>query len=120
MLVMGPWIHGGWSHGDGESLGPVPFNAKTADFFRENIELPFFEFHLKGKGASQASQGLGLPDRHQPVAASSTAWPPKEARPKALYLRAGGPAGLRPAGRRRRRRRYDEYVERSRPSRCRS
>ena len=53
MLVMGPWSHGGWSHADGQSLGPVPFNAKTSEFFRENIELPFFEFYLKGKGPFQ-------------------------------------------------------------------
>ena len=50
VLVMGPWLHGGWSRGDGASLGPVPFNSKTAAYFREQIELPFFEYHLKGKG----------------------------------------------------------------------
>ena len=49
-LVMGPWKHGGWGHDDGESLGPVSFNAKTSLFFRETIEMPFFEFYLKGKG----------------------------------------------------------------------
>jgi len=52
-LVMGPWDHGGWSRpGGGEVLGDVPFHAKTADFFRDQIEFPFFEFHLKGKGAN--------------------------------------------------------------------
>ncbi len=49
-LVMGPWIHGGWSQGDGASLGPVQFGAKTGEFFREHIEFAFFEHHLKGKG----------------------------------------------------------------------
>ena len=24
VLVMGPWLHGGWEHGDGSSLGPGP------------------------------------------------------------------------------------------------
>src|SRR4029079_5173771 len=46
-LVMGPWVHGGWSGGDGDRLGDVRFNAKTAEFYRENIEFPFFEDHLK-------------------------------------------------------------------------
>jgi len=50
LLVMGPWIHGGWARSDGQSVGPISFNAKTSDFFRESIELPFFEFYLKGKG----------------------------------------------------------------------
>src|SRR5205085_10887283 len=51
LLVMGPWLHGGWNagQGDGSSLGPVSFNSKTAEFYREKIELPFFEFHLKGE-----------------------------------------------------------------------
>src|SRR6266851_699374 len=29
MLVMGPWVHGGWSGGEGSKLGDVPFNANT-------------------------------------------------------------------------------------------
>jgi putative CocE/NonD family hydrolase len=48
VLVMGPWVHGGWARGDGDALGPVKFNAKTAPYYREKIELPFFEYHLKG------------------------------------------------------------------------
>src|SRR4029077_18135856 len=46
-LVMGPWVHGGWSREDGDRLGDVSFNAKTAEFYRTQIELPFFEHHLK-------------------------------------------------------------------------
>ena len=47
-LVMGPWAHGSWSRGDGDRLGDLRFHSKTAEFFREKIELPFFEQHLKG------------------------------------------------------------------------
>jgi predicted acyl esterase len=49
-LVMGPWYHGQWGgRGDpGEFLGSVKFDAKTAVFYRESIEFPFFEHHLKG------------------------------------------------------------------------
>src|SRR3989454_12290436 len=50
VLVMGPWVHGGWSFGEGSSLGDVRFDAKTAEFYRENIELPFFNHFLKDKG----------------------------------------------------------------------
>src|SRR5207344_2893836 len=49
-IVVGPWVHGGWSGGDGYHLGQVKFNSKTALYYREQIEFPFFEFHLKGKG----------------------------------------------------------------------
>lgn len=49
-LVMGPWFHGGWSRGDGSYLGNVRFGAKTAKYYQEEIELPFFNYYLKEKG----------------------------------------------------------------------
>jgi uncharacterized protein len=107
-LVMGPWQHGGWNGGDGASLGPVRFNAKTAEFFREKVELPFFNFHLKGKGEFKAPKawvfetGTNTWRRYD-------AWPPREARQKALYLHAGGRlASDAPA--KKEETAYDEYV----------
>jgi putative CocE/NonD family hydrolase len=106
MIVMGPWIHGGWSRGDGDHLGPVPFNAKTAVFFRDNIEFPFFLFHLKGKGEPKLPEAYmfetGRNEWHK-----HEEWPPKAARPKTFYLRDGGrlasQASSDAAG-------FDEYV----------
>ena len=51
VLVMGPWRHGGWARTSGESLGNVTFGSATAEYYRENIELPFFDYYLKGKGS---------------------------------------------------------------------
>jgi putative CocE/NonD family hydrolase len=87
ILVMGPWLHGGWSRGDGESLGHVHFNSKTSAFYREQIELPFFEFHLKGVGEFKHPEawvfetGTNQWRKHD-------AWPPKTARCRPLYLDA--------------------------------
>jgi len=50
LLVMGPWPHGGWSWMDGDRLGDARFGDKTGAFYREKIELPFFNYYLKGKG----------------------------------------------------------------------
>src|SRR5262249_33997126 len=89
VLVMGPWNHGGWGRGDGDALGPVRFNAKTAAFYREHIELPFFEFHLKDKGAFKHPKawafetGTNQWRRHD-------AWPPKGAKPRSLYFQGKG------------------------------
>jgi putative CocE/NonD family hydrolase len=92
-LVMGPWSHGGWSRSDGASLGHVPFNAKTSVYFREQIELPFFEFHLKGKGAGKFPKAwvfeTGANQWHQ-----HDAWPPAATRAQSLYLHAGGRLGF--------------------------
>ncbi len=46
-FVMGPWVHGGWQWTDGQKLGEVEFGAKTAVFFRDSIEFPFFMHTLK-------------------------------------------------------------------------
>ena len=51
MLVMGPWSHGGWSRGDGDKLGNLDFGVKTAAFFRDQIQFPFFMQYLKDKPA---------------------------------------------------------------------
>ena len=40
-LVEGPWVHGGWARSDGDHLGDIQFNAKTAEYFRKNIQFPF-------------------------------------------------------------------------------
>jgi putative CocE/NonD family hydrolase len=109
VLVMGPWVHGGWSRSDGQSLGPVPFNAKTSEFFRESIELPFFEFHLKGKGELKQPEAWAFQTGTNQWR-QFDAWPPKQARPKSLYLRAGGRLALEPAGKSGSEAPYDEYV----------
>jgi hypothetical protein len=49
-LVIGPWIHGGWARTDGSFLGNVSFGSKTSLYYRDSIELPFFNFYLKEKG----------------------------------------------------------------------
>jgi len=89
MLVMGPWVHGGWARGDGDRLGDVSFAAKTGPFYREHIELPFFNHHLKDRPDPKLPEayvfetGRNQWRRH-------TAWPPAEAKPTPIYLRAGG------------------------------
>ncbi len=88
-LVEGPWVHGGWSRGDGASLGDVNFGSDTATFFRDNIEAPFFDHYLKGRSWT------GLPKAYTFETGSNVwkkyeAWPPPAATAKTLYLQAGG------------------------------
>ena len=89
MLVMGPWRHGRWASTNGESLGDIPFNSKTAVFYREKIEFPFFQHYLKGEGELTHPEawvfvtGLNEWRRYD-------SWPPKTARPLSLFFYAGG------------------------------
>ncbi len=87
-LVEGPWVHGGWARSDGSHLGDVQFGAKTAEYFRQNIQFPFFEHYLKGKG--EAPPKAVVFETGTNVWRHFDQWPPKEAMPKVLYLHAGG------------------------------
>lgn len=107
MLVMGPWSHGGWSRGDGDKLGNIGFGVKTAAFFRDQIQFPFFMQYLKDKpaGLPKAYMFLtGINEWHR-----QTEWPPQRAKEMILFLDAGGslkiaaPAGTGPNS-------FDEYV----------
>ncbi len=98
ILVMGPWYHGGWSRSDGELLGNVHFDSKTAAFYRENIELPFFQHFLKNKGAMTLPEAFVF-ETGTNVWRQYDAWPPRKAAPKRLYLRPERQALLRPAAR---------------------
>lgn len=89
LLVMGPWVHGGWSRGDGESLGHVTFNSKTAAFYREQIEFPFFEFHLRGEGKPSHPEAWVF-ETGTNVWRKYDTWPPKATTPKSFYLGADG------------------------------
>jgi putative CocE/NonD family hydrolase len=108
ILVMGPWRHGGWSRADGEGLGHVKFNAKTSVFFREEIELPFFEFQLKGKGTFNHAKAWVFETGTNQWRKHDT-WPPRDARPASLYFHAGGKLSFEPPGSRDAGDLYDEY-----------
>jgi uncharacterized protein len=113
-LVMGPWTHGSWSGGNGDTLDNLRFKENTSLFYRENIEFPFFLEHLKG-------QGNGLKTEDNPkvpkawVFATGTnkwyrfdTWPPTNVVRRSLHLEAGGKLSFDPpAGGRER---FDEYT----------
>jgi len=94
-IAVGPWVHGGWARYEGKSLGRVLFNSNTGDYYREHIIFPFFEQYLKGNS-----------DAHLPVAymfetgtnvwRQYSAWPPKEAQNKSLYLHGNGKLSFDP------------------------
>ncbi|MDR3739236.1 MAG: CocE/NonD family hydrolase [Terracidiphilus sp.] len=87
-IVEGPWVHGGWARSDGDHLGDISFNAKTGDYFRKNVQFPFFEHYLKGKGAAQPKAVVF--ETGSNVWRSFEAWPPKAATAKTLYFHANG------------------------------
>ena len=66
MLVMGPWVHGGWSRSTATASATCSFGSKTAEFYRDDIELPFFDVPPQGQGPTPAScprRGCSRPAR---------------------------------------------------------
>jgi putative CocE/NonD family hydrolase len=106
-LVMGPWRHGGWSRGAGSSLGDITFGQDTAPFYQEQIELPFFKFHLKGGDAPKLPEAYVFETGRNQWRTFDT-WPPAQTKTLAFYLSARGalsataPTDARDA--------FDEYV----------
>ena len=94
-LVMGPWAHGGWGRGPGDTLGHFSFKAKTSEHYREKIELPFFRHFLKGD-TNYTPTEAHIFETGTHVWRKFDAWPPKQAVARTLYLRAGGALAFSP------------------------
>ncbi len=89
-IVMGPWAHGQWGGRFGFNMGNVRFGENTSFTYQNNIEIPFFNYYLKGKG-------------DEPKIAEATVfmtganewkkfdqWPPAATQPRLVYLAPGG------------------------------
>lgn len=108
ILVLGPWVHGGWARQKGDSLGEVRFDVATAEFYREQIELPFFNHFLKDKGKLELPEAYVFETGTNQWRKHAT-WPPQQAAAKPFYLRASGKLSFDPPTASERDA-FDEYV----------
>ena len=93
-LCAGPWYHGAWKKSWYRNIGNVWFSPWSAEYFREQVEFPFFEHYLNGKQELPAivcilPSGETMPDadaagsrKHSVVNArpdwqKMDSWPPK-------------------------------------------
>jgi putative CocE/NonD family hydrolase len=88
-LVEGPWVHGGWAHFEGNHLGSVSFASNTAADFRENIQFPFFEKYLKGRGTEDLPKATAF-ETGTNVWRRYSNWPPPNAKTRVLYFQDQG------------------------------
>ncbi len=93
-IVMGPWFHGQWGgRGDGSYLGNVQFNSKTSEWYQNNIEVPFFNYHLKGKGSLNDLAEATIFFSGENNWKQFEQWPPKEMQAQSMYLQPNGILG---------------------------
>jgi putative CocE/NonD family hydrolase len=94
-LVVGPWNHGGWSRGDGASLGRVRFDSATGKYFRSQVQAPWFAHHLKGRGRLDLPAALTFQTGSNRWV-SSDRWPPRGVNARNLYFHPGGRLAFEP------------------------
>jgi putative CocE/NonD family hydrolase len=109
VLVVGPWHHGGWAGGSGDRLGAISFGSSTAAFYRQEIELPFFEKYLKDKDLTAPAEATVF-ETGSNNWRTFDAWPPKTTEPKQLFLREGGSLQLAAPEAAKAGQGFDEYV----------
>jgi putative CocE/NonD family hydrolase len=88
-IVIGPWYHGQWARDEGSKVGILEFGAKTSVEYQEEMLLPFFEHHLKGKGPGLTAKAYVF-ETGTNRWRTFDAWPPKETFTRSLYLGANG------------------------------
>jgi len=104
-LVMGPWTHGSWTRGNNDALGNVRFHSETGPYYRQNIELAFFNHYLKGTANPELPKAT-IFETGSNQWKKYSAWPPAEAKEKNLYFHANGLLSFdAPAGDG-----YDEFI----------
>ncbi|HEY3782960.1 MAG TPA: CocE/NonD family hydrolase [Fimbriimonadaceae bacterium] len=85
-IVMGPWFHGGWAGGEGQTFGDIDFGQDPGAYYRDQVEFPFFDHYLRGAPKPDLPKALMFEtgsnkwDRFDK-------WPPK-VNHKNLYLQA--------------------------------
>ncbi len=90
-IVIGPWFHGGWGgRSDGSALGNVRFGMKTSEWYQNNIEVPFFNYYLKGKGDSSKIAEATIFFTGENTWHKLAQWPPANEQTRNLYLQENG------------------------------
>jgi hypothetical protein len=91
-LVMGPWFHGQWASTDGTHMGNIRFGSNTSFWYQNNIEIPFFNYYLKGKGdiSKQAEATIFFSGENKWH--DYPQWPPAASQETLIYLGENGSA----------------------------
>lgn len=85
-IVMGPWTHGDWARNNKEQIiNHIYFGDDISANYQKDVELPFFEHHLKGNGELMLPEAYVF-DTGTKEWNSYSQWPPKEIPPVTFYF----------------------------------
>jgi uncharacterized protein len=97
-LVMGPWYHTQWANWNGTHLGNVQFGQNTSTWYQKNVEVPFFNYFLKGKGSISSLAEATIFITGENAWHSFSEWPPAGAKDNDVYLSPSGRLGFQAPG----------------------
>jgi uncharacterized protein len=89
-LVMGPWFHGQWRNNYGTYLGNVHWGSNTSEWYANHIEIPFFDYYLRGVGSVDSISKATIFYTGENKWHQLKQWPPAEMKPTELYLEQKG------------------------------
>ncbi|HTI57504.1 CocE/NonD family hydrolase [Mucilaginibacter sp.] len=89
-LVMGPWYHGQWENNDGTHHGNIQFGSNTSEWYANNIEVPFFNYYLEGKGSVDSITKATIYFTGENKWHRLPQWPPADMTPTPVYLEPKG------------------------------
>ncbi|MBA3665398.1 MAG: CocE/NonD family hydrolase, partial [Bacteroidetes bacterium] len=90
-IVMGPWFHGQWGgRADGSNLGNARFGSKTAEWYQNNVEVPFFNYYLKDKGDASKIAEATVFFTGENNWKQLPQWPPPNTTTQTIYLQKDG------------------------------
>ena len=89
-LVIGPWSHGQWSGRDGTRMGNIQFGSNTAIWYQNSIEIPFFNYYLKGKDDDPKLAEATVFFSGENQWKFLNQWPPANTTSQPIYLQANG------------------------------
>jgi putative CocE/NonD family hydrolase len=88
-LVMGPWTHGAWARSDFEKYSTYEFGSNTSRFYRDSVETPFFNYHLKDSGSAPAHEAI-IFETGSNLWRKYQQWPSLNVKRMSFYLGADG------------------------------
>jgi len=89
-LVMGPWSHGQWSSSNPHQMvGDIYFGEGISEFYKKEIEYPFFMKHLKGADTKDLPEAYMF-DTGKKEWSTFDTWPPGQAQKTSWYFHGSG------------------------------
>jgi len=89
-LVEGPWYHTEWADFNGTHLGNVQWGSNTSAWYQDNVEIPFFDYYLRGVGSVDSISKATVFFTGENKWHKLPQWPPADVQPTGFSMEANG------------------------------